>query len=147
MEEEGKGYSLEFPEKHSLQFCCREGFSIWQASWDARLEEPVCRSCTGGHLPRPSITTASPMLAPGLLLLYPSGSYQSAVPHELAAGRGMCAVVVGVQPAGNSRTECQGTPRSVGQCVNEPTKKTWEDYSNCQSSRGSSLGFFLPRLN
>lgn len=78
---------------------------------------------------------------------YPSGSYQSAVPHELAAGRGMCAVVVGVQPAGNSRTECQGTPRSVGQCVNEPTKKTWEDYSNCQSSRGSSLGFFLPRLN
>lgn len=68
VEEEGKGYSLEFPEKHSLQLCCGEGFSIWQASWDARLEQPVCRSCTGGHLPRPSITAASTAPVPVLLL-------------------------------------------------------------------------------
>ncbi|XP_010290571.1 PREDICTED: rho GTPase-activating protein 15, partial [Phaethon lepturus] len=59
VEEEGKGYSLEFPEKHSLQFCCGEGFSIWQASWDARLEQPVCRSCTRGHLPRPAVSHRS----------------------------------------------------------------------------------------
>lgn len=43
-----------FPEKHSLQFCCGEGFSIWRASWDARLEQPVCRSCTG-RTPSPAV--------------------------------------------------------------------------------------------
>lgn len=53
---------------------------------------------------------------------YPSASYQSALPRELAAGRGVHAAVVGAQSGEDSRIECQCAPRSVGQCVNEPQK-------------------------